>query len=498
MARAAYLQRRGREDEVYTLVCDEFVRLGGVYVKFLQGVLLNSPVMKRWHSDDKLKVFESLDYQPIDIVSLLQKELPAESLSQISSVQPQPFAAGSFGQVYYGQHADGTPIVIKVLRPMVRELLQYDLKLLSLFSRFFVRHQTPNVDVRLDDAIRDFRRATLAETDYLGEARFASELYQAFSGHPHLVIPKTYLDLSTSHIIVQEFIGGISAASVLELQVREGADPRGYVLEKLGSDLTVQLRELGVALLSSTFDLPRIQGDPHPGNIRLLPDNKVALIDFGIAARAPANRPAFFGLLEEWSKLYSGRENIVGLFEQYMRFFVNDLYRALKKLTSLIPQAQGEHSLIQDVGHIIQDIFNNAVGTSDVRAILEDGRVMQVFNQIINKGNRFGFVMKFESSDVLRCAQTYMSTVEALGLRKAVLPYVFTESVATAVERHPELAARSDSSLSISRSLEIVNSWLERVASRDPALFQRLMSQLDGSRYAKIKKRGEIEEPDNA
>lgn len=480
MARAAYLQQRGREDQVYTLVCNEFVRLGGVYVKFLQGVLLNSVIMQKWHSADKLKIFEGLDYQPIDILKLLRNELSPSQLQDIVEVQPEPFAAGSFGQVYYGRHRDGTAIVVKVLRPNVRELLRYDLRLLSLFSKFFVNRQYQNVDVKLEDALRDFRRATLAETDYVAEAEFADQLYQAYTGNGQLIIPRTYLNLCTPHLIVQEYINGLSLAKLLELQQKDSIDIRTYVQQELGSDIVLQLQTLGIASLIGSFELPKIMGDPHPGNIRLLPDNKIALIDFGIAAHAPHNRAAFFGLLQEWSKLYSGQENIVNLFEQYMRFFVNDLYRALKKLTGLRPQTatSGKTNLIEDVGKMIQDIFVNAVGSNDVRAILQDGRVLQIFNQIVNKGNRFGFIMRFESSEILRAAQTYMTTVEAMGLRTDVLPVVFEQVVAETRRQHPEYTAMTDKNLTISQALEIANSWLERVATRDPMLFRQLMSKL--------------------
>lgn len=499
MTRAAYLQQRGKDEEVYTLVCNEFVKLGGIYVKFLQGVLLNSSIMKKWQSPDKLKIFEGLDYQSINIVELLRGELPPDQLKEIALIQPEPFAAGSFGQVYYGKHIDGTPIVIKVLRPMVRELLQYDLRLLSLFTRFFVNRQYQNMDVQLDDAIKDFRRATLAETDYIGEAQFASDLHAAYRSNESLIIPRTYLELCTPQIIVQEYIDGISVAQLLELREKQDVDPVSYVKEKLGSDLIAQMQTLGVASLTASFDLPKIQGDPHPGNIRLLPDNKIALIDFGIAAPAPHDRAAFFSLLREWSLLYNGQENIVNLFEEYMRFFVNDLYRALKKLASLRPNSgtTPQKNLIKDVGRIIQDIFTNAVGTNDLRAILEDGRILQTFNQTVNKGNRFGFIMRFESSEILRAAQTYMSTVEALGLRKEVLPQVFAEVVSQVRVKHPEYTTNNEKSLTVSDALEVINGWLERVATRDPVLFRQLMQQLSASGYGKVKPKVQPKETEN-
>src|SRR5262249_31655109 len=159
------------------------------------------------------------------------------------------------------------------------------------FSKGFVNRSYQNMDIKLDAAIREFRAATLRETDYVTEAHFARDLFESYKDHPTLVIPETYLELCTNHIIVQEYVGGMSVVDLVRIQ-GEGGSPRAHVAEQLGSDLTKQLTMLGVEFLVSAFNLPRMQGDPHPGNIRLLPDNKVGIIDFGISAAAPEHKAA--------------------------------------------------------------------------------------------------------------------------------------------------------------------------------------------------------------
>jgi hypothetical protein len=480
--RAALLQRRGRQDEAYTIICDEFVKLGGIYVKFLQGVLLNSPIMRRWRNPNKLKIFENLPQEPIDIVTLLQHHLQPEQLRQIAKLQTTPFAAGSFGQVYYGELQNGQPIVVKALRPQVRELLQHDLRLLSLFTRFFAGRHYRNIDLKLDDAIKDFRRATLAETDYEKEAHFATEMYEASRDKPDLVIPKTYLELCTPQFIVQDYVGGISCAELLEQQTNQGLHPAEQVRERLGSDLQVQLETLGIALLDDCFNQAHVMGDPHPGNVRLLPGNKIGLIDFGICAPAPRNRAAFYGLISEWSHMYLGTLNIANLFEQFLRVFVNDLYRALKKLTRLMPtekNQQVQQSLLKNVGGIVKELFDGETQTEDLIETMNQGRLLRLFSQVINKGNRLGLTIKMEDSEILRSAQTYMSMVESLGLRNQVFTTVFSTVVREQGKLHPELTGNGDErQVTTSRALEIINSWLERVASKDPVLFRRLLQQV--------------------
>lgn len=476
ITRAYYLHRRGNRDQVAHEIYETFMQLGGVYVKFLQGVLLRSEAMRRWHHPERLNIFENLDSEPLDIVTILQNEL-GDKVHDIAGVQPEPFAAGSFGQVYYAQHSDGTPVIIKVMRPLVRQLLPYDLKLIGAFAKRYYNKMLPNMDFDFTEAVKDFTKATMRETDYIAEVAFANELYEYYKNHPKLVIPKTYADLSTPNLIVQEYVGGISVAQLLKLQ-QQGVDPKAYVMEKIGSDLDVQLEILGVEAIDGVFHMPRIQGDPHPGNIRLLPDNKVGMIDFGIAATTPQNKAAFYGLIKEWNNLYSDNTRIGSLFEQFIRFFVSDLYRALKKLSSLRSQPGGEEDYTKQVGKIAQESFTQYVGQQDILPLLQDGRVLQIINAMINKDNRFGLVMDLEAADMLRAAQTYMTLVETLGRRNIVLPRVFSEVVLRVENEFPGLAYKDDRAMSTATALETVTNWLERVAERDPALFQQLMRKI--------------------
>lgn len=476
ITRSYYLNKRGKSDEMYHGIYETFMALGGVYVKFLQGVMLRTEAMKRWQHSDKLDVFEDLAWESLNIQAILQKELGSKT-SQIASVQPEPFAAGSFGQVYYGQHADGRAIIVKVLRPMTKELLKSDLKLLGLFAKRFYNSMMPNMDMDFGQAVKDFTTSTLRETDYRSEVEFASELYNYFQGHPVMVIPKTYSDLSTNNIIVQEYIGGISVAKLIRLQ-EQGADPRLYVSENLGSDLDVQLIALGIESLGGMFYLPRIQGDPHPGNIRLLPDNKVGMIDFGMSAATPSNKSAFFGLIKEWNNMYSNDIRIPQLFEQFIRFFVTDLYLALKKVSSMnLKSMSGQQNFTEKVGKLAQNTFNSHAGQIDIESLLSNGRVLQIMNQIVNKDNRFGLVMKLDASEIMRSAQTYMALIETLGRRSAVLPVVFQEVVDKIDHDFPGLDHQQEKSMSANQALDIISNWLERIADRDPVLFKQIISK---------------------
>lgn len=476
-AKSYALHKKKLDAEMHNLICDEFTALGGVYIKFLQGVLLKSAMMKNWRSPNRLNIFENLESEPLDINAILRAELGPTRIKNIVAVGPEPFAAGSFGQVYFGQHADGTQIIIKVLRPLIRETLVFDLKLLGMFMKSSIG-RTRNMQLDIKSAVSDFKRATLRETDYIEEARFGRELYEAYKDHPTFVIPKTYTDLSTPNIIVQEYLPGISVAHLIKLR-EQGIDIGQYVKEQLGSDLDTQLKTAGVELIYGIFALPRIQGDPHPGNVKLMANNRVGMIDFGISAKSPKEKAAFYALLNEYSKVLRGNMDIPALFGQFLRFFVSDLYRSLKKITSMLPGDDRTNDLTRQMGTVAEKNFKNEMAADDLENIIENGNIISMMNQVVNKGNRFGLVMKIDDSEMLRAAQSYMTLVDSVGGKTTVLPDILETALARVANDFPEYTQDTTQLPNVNQAMETLSKWLERVADRDPALFKTFIDKLN-------------------
>ncbi len=477
VTKSYFLYRRKQEEQMYNLVCEEFMSLGGVYIKFLQGVLLRSQVMRKWHNPEKLKIFENLEHEPIDITAYLQSELPPEKLAQIALIQPEPFAAGSFGQVYYGQHINGQPIIVKVLRPMVRELLRHDIRLLTRFSKAFFAKLYKNMNVDLNDALKEFTEATMRETDYRQEASFANEMYQRYKDHPNIYVPRTYLELCTDDIIVQDYVDGISLAHVVKLN-EQGVDPVQYIKESLGTDLVQVLQIFGYESLIGIFEMPRIQGDPHPGNLRIMKNNQVGLIDFGISARPPADKHGLYGLLDSYDKMLKGSQSAIDMFEHGLKFFVSDLYRSLRKISDYLNRS-GDTSYVNEVSKIAGKIFSDATGSDVINLDTKsDTNVLVVLNRLINKGNRFGLIMKLEATDTLRAIQTYTTLLSSLGVYGQVMPPTLEKATDYIRANFPESVTDSKDDVDISAALETVANWLERVADRDPLLFRQIAEKI--------------------
>ena len=118
------------------------------------------------------------------------------------------------------------------------------------------------------------------------------------------------------------------------------------------------------------------------------------------------------------------------------------------------------------------------MGQDDLKSLIENGSILGTMNQVVNKGNRFGIVVKIEDSEMLRAAQSYITLVESLGMRSKVLADAFNQGLSFVAKERPEYTQETEASMSVNKALEVVSKWLERVASRDPQLFKTFVNKI--------------------
>ena len=473
VSRCYYYSRRGHKSKIYGLVGDELLSLGGIYIKFLQTVILQSPnMLKHWKNPQRLSIFERLNTEPLDIHRFLTESLGGDA-ERLESISPEPFAAGSFGQVYMAK-LDQKDVVIKVMRPQVNEFLKFDLRLLRWFWRVCNRYLANSQSLDLNLAFDDFAEQTLSEVDYVAEAQFATDQYTAYHDHPKLVIPKTYLELCRDNLIVQDYVGGISVVRLVELH-DQGVDVIKYTQDQLGSKLVDQFQTLAYELTWGVFSMPKIMGDAHPGNIKLLPNNKIALIDFGLAAIPGNNQSALLDLIIEYHNLIEGRFNAGKLFVSYLRFFGRDLYRALKKLSTMTP---GKIDINQKLGQLAEENVKQLLSQEDIDQISRSPKAISILDNLANQDNRLALQTKVEDSQVIRAGLAFHSLLANLGLYRQVMGPVYEKVLPRIHEAYPELRTQTDPEISSAQALDIVSGWLERVANRNPSLFRELIVHL--------------------
>ncbi|MEC3916437.1 ABC1 kinase family protein [Nocardia sp. CDC160] len=194
-----------------------------------------------------------------------------------------PTASASIGQVHKAVWSDGRVVAVKVQYPGADEALRADLKTLNRFAGM-MGTLIPGADVK--PILAEISERTEEELDYRIEAGYQRQFAKAFDGHPRFLVPKVVA--SAPKVIVTEWLDGGTPVSKIIQQGME--DPEG----------TRELRNRVAGLMGEFhFSSPSIAGllhaDPHPGNFMMLPDGRLAVIDYGACAPLPNGFPKILG-----------------------------------------------------------------------------------------------------------------------------------------------------------------------------------------------------------
>jgi len=296
---ASWGERRKRKREQFVMRTAEDVTrtmgdMKGAVMKFGQILSLMSGVVPDEMSA-QLATLQSnappMSYHLVEEV--FEREFGKPPSKVFQTFEHEPFAAASIGQVHRATLHDGTRVAVKVQYPGVREAIGHDLANVGMLISM------AGVISRGLDAgpiVRDLKDGILGELDYLREAASQQRFYDEFEGHAFIRIPRVHHDLTTSCVLVQEYIEGKPFSSAAEL----GEPERNRIAEIIFR-----------YAFGSIYRHHLFNGDPHPGNYLLLDDGGVAFVDYGcvaefsdetIAGLARILRPAMDGDHEEWRR----------------------------------------------------------------------------------------------------------------------------------------------------------------------------------------------------
>jgi ubiquinone biosynthesis protein len=253
---------------------------GGMFVKLGQVASTRSDLL----SPDAVKELSLLQdhVKPADrasVAELLEMELDAPVEEMFPSFDWQPIAAASIGQVYRATLPDGSPVVVKVIRPGIEESVDVDLSVLEELGRVVETRTSWGAEYHVRDLVDEFSARLREELDFRIEARNARAIATSLPNGSRVSVPDVYTDLSTSRVLVMEWLDGVSVRDVAWSEAR--ASDRTKVADILLRTFLEQMLQDGV-----------FHADPHPGNVMLLADGRLALIDFGAAGRLDAVQQA--------------------------------------------------------------------------------------------------------------------------------------------------------------------------------------------------------------
>jgi predicted unusual protein kinase regulating ubiquinone biosynthesis (AarF/ABC1/UbiB family) len=198
-----------------------------------------------------------------DMKNVLESEYDAALGDVFESFDPVPIAAASIGQVYRARY-DGREVAVKVQYPGVASAVRADLQNLGLILRL-MKSVAPGLDPQAMGA--EIRERTEEELDYELEAQNQRTLARLYRGHPFIVIPDVFTELSHEKVIVSEFMTGRRFEELKSCSAPE-RDRIGEIIFRF--------------YFGSMYRHRQFSGDPHPGNCLLLPDGRMAFLDFGL------------------------------------------------------------------------------------------------------------------------------------------------------------------------------------------------------------------------
>jgi ubiquinone biosynthesis protein len=244
---------------------------GGMFVKLGQVMSTRTDLISPQAAAELSLLQDHVRPAPRDaIAELLEEELDAPVGEVFREFDWQPVAAASIGQVYRAQLPDGSRVVVKVQRPGIDESVRVDLSVLEELGRVIETRTAWGHEYQVEDLVGEFSARLREELDYRIEARNAHAIAATMPGDAHIRVPHVYDDLSTSRVLVMEWLDGASVRQVDWTGVRV-AD-RVKLADSLLRTFLEQMLQEGV-----------FHADPHPGNVMLLAGGQLALIDFGAA-----------------------------------------------------------------------------------------------------------------------------------------------------------------------------------------------------------------------
>ncbi len=254
-------------------LADDLESMGPTFVKLGQLLSTRADLLPPAYLDALSRLQDDVQPVPFEAIeNTVTDEIGARMSKAFQSFESTPAASASLGQVHYAVLRDGRPVAVKVQRPGVREQVVEDMEVIEELAEFVDRHTEVGRRYAFTGMVEEFRRSIMAELDYQLEATNLRVLGTNLAGYDLIVVPQPITDYSTSRVLTMDLVDGRNVGSLGPLALQE-----------------VDGRELVSQLFDCYLDQILVDGffhaDPHPGNLLLTSDGRLALVDLGMVGR---------------------------------------------------------------------------------------------------------------------------------------------------------------------------------------------------------------------
>jgi ubiquinone biosynthesis protein len=248
-------------------------KLGPTFIKLGQLLSTRADLLPGPYLEALSRLQDQVEPFPYEEVErIVSNELGVRISKAFADFETKPLAAASLAQVHRAYMRDGRAVAVKVQRPDIRELIVEDLDALNEIAKFLDAHTELGKRYEFENMLLQLHKSLLQELDFTIEANNQLTISENLAEFEAIVIPEPVEDFCTSRVLTMEYIEGkkITALSPLRL------------LEIDGSCLA---DELFRAYLKQFLIDGLFHADPHPGNVFLTDDERIALLDLGMVGR---------------------------------------------------------------------------------------------------------------------------------------------------------------------------------------------------------------------
>lgn len=206
---------------------------------------------------------------------IFREELGVRPSKAFAEFASEPFAAASLSQVHRATLRDGREVAVKIQRPEIRERMIDDLDALQAIAEFLEKHSEAARCMELAGVVDQFRRTLMSELDFNSERANLHQFARIFADYPRLTLPEAIDDFCSTRVLTMTYIEG-SSLSDLNPVVRTEIDGPAIA------------QEFFKAYLEQVLVFGAFHADPHPGNLLLTRDRRLAILDLGMVGRFPA------------------------------------------------------------------------------------------------------------------------------------------------------------------------------------------------------------------
>ena len=440
-------------------LADDLEKLGPTFIKLGQLLSTRGDLLPPQYLEALERLQDSVEPFPYgEVERIVSSELGARISKLFLDFDTQPTAAASLAQVHRATMRDGRAVVVKVQRPDVREVIVEDLEALEKVAEFIDGHTEIGKRYEFTNMLVDLRHSLLQELDFQREATNLEKLRQSMREFEDIIIPEPIDDYTTSRVLTMEYVAGRKITEVSPLRFVELDGPR--LAEEI---FRAYLKQI---LVDGFF-----HADPHPGNVFLTEDNRIALLDLGMVAHVSGKfRGQLMRLLLAMSE---GRGNEVAeisiqMGEPKPNFDKSDFTRRVAKLVT----RYGDESIDRlNAGKMVLDIQRIAADcwfreapdfTMIAKTMMNLDRVVFVLDPTFNPNE----VIRQEATNIMM-QQTAQALEPGALLARAVEVKEFAERLPTRISKILDAVANNEVKIAVDAIDEkVLLDGLQKIANR--------------------------------